>query len=162
MSDKAKGWIYVLIQFLLMGIIIMSARSERKFSSAPHSKTAAYIGLGITIVGVILLIWSVISFRQRITPNPVPKETYRLRTTGLYAFIRHPIYFSLLVMFTGIPVHLMAYASLIWVIILFLFFNKKASLEEGYLLQKFPEYRDYQEKTKKLIPFVFVILLYWR
>jgi len=161
MSDKTKGWIYVFIQFLLFGIIIMSARIERKYSDTPHSKVAAYIGLGLTIIGVILFITSLISFRQRITPNPVPKETYKLQTTGLYAIVRHPIYFSVLVIFTGIPIHLNAYVSLVWVLILFMFFIKKTSLEEGYLLQKFPEYKDYQTMTKKLIPFIYVILLYW-
>jgi protein-S-isoprenylcysteine O-methyltransferase Ste14 len=92
----------------------------------------------------------------------VPKETYSLRKTGLYSIVRHPIYFSLLVLFLGITIHLNAYISMIWIGVLFLFFIKKANIEEDYLLQKFPEYREYQLKTKKLIPFVYIILLYWK
>jgi protein-S-isoprenylcysteine O-methyltransferase Ste14 len=137
---------------------VFSSRYERKYFNFSHSKTAAYIGLGLTIIGVLLFIASLISFRQRITPNPVPKESYKLQTTGLYSIVRHPIYFSLLVMFTGVPIHLNAYISLLWVVVLFLFFMKKAGIEEGYLLQKFPEYKEYQSKVKRLIPFVYIIL----
>jgi protein-S-isoprenylcysteine O-methyltransferase Ste14 len=155
MSDKAKGWVYVLVQFLLFFIIIYSVRLESKYGLGDHSKAAAYAGLIIAITGALLLIASFINFGQRITANPVPLERYKLKTTGLYAIVRHPIYFSLLVMFIGIVIHLNAYVSLFWIVILFLFFVKKSKMEEEFLLQKFPEYREYQSKTKRLIPFIF-------
>ncbi|MCI0450638.1 MAG: hypothetical protein L0Y79_12805 [Chlorobi bacterium] len=49
MSDKAKGWVYVLIQFLLFAIIILSSRLERKYFNVFHSRTIAYISIGLIV-----------------------------------------------------------------------------------------------------------------
>jgi protein-S-isoprenylcysteine O-methyltransferase Ste14 len=40
-------------------------------------------------------------------------------------------------------------------IALLLFFDMKSRKEEEWLLEKFPDYKDYQRRTKKLIPLIY-------
>jgi len=155
MSDKAKGWVYVLIQGFLFVVIVFSSAFERKYLIHPYNKFISYIGIVLVFTGVLLFLTALINFGQKITPNPVPKETYELRTTGLYSIVRHPMYFSFLILFTGAPLYFNAYFSLVWIIMLFIFFVSKTKLEERYLSEKFPEYKQYQLTTKRLIPSVY-------
>ena len=155
MNDKAKGWVYVLIQGLLFVTIVFSSVFERKYLSHPNNKIISYIGIVLVFSGVLLFLTALINFGQKITPNPVPKETYELRTTGLYSTVRHPMYFSFLILFTGVVLYFQAYFSFVWIILLLLFFINKIQLEEKYLSEKFHEYKEYQSTTKRLIPFIY-------
>jgi len=77
-----------------------------------------------------------------------------LITVGPYTYIRHPIYFGILLSIIGIGLINSPY----WYIVLIVvaaFFIYSATAEEEAMLKKFPKaYRDYIEKTKLLIPFI--------
>jgi protein-S-isoprenylcysteine O-methyltransferase Ste14 len=48
-----------------------------------------------------------------------------------------------------------SWLTLIYAIILFVFFDLKARREEQWLTEKFPRYVIYQKRACKLIPFVY-------
>lgn len=84
------------------------------------------------------------------------EKTTRLVTTGIYRYIRHPLYSSLLLLTWGIffksiswPGSLLALASSI-----LLFLTAKAD-EAEYLHFFGQEYREYMLHTRRFIPFVF-------
>jgi protein-S-isoprenylcysteine O-methyltransferase Ste14 len=86
---------------------------------------------------------------------PCPKDNAILIQNGLYQFVRHPIYFGVLLaalawllIFSGL--YVLAYA-----IALFFLFDIKARREEVWLVERFPDYRDYQLRVKKLIPAIY-------
>jgi protein-S-isoprenylcysteine O-methyltransferase Ste14 len=86
---------------------------------------------------------------------PEPKAQGHLITTGPYHWIRHPMYTSLLLMAA-------AWALLIdgwwawfnWAALLVVLLFKLA-VEEHLLKQHYRAYKDYQARTKRLIPWVF-------
>jgi protein-S-isoprenylcysteine O-methyltransferase Ste14 len=78
-----------------------------------------------------------------------------LVTTGVYGIIRHPLY-------SGVIYLALAYASwqMIWVhfigaIGLFVFFDAKSRTEEVWLTEKFPDYLNYRNSVKKLLPWIY-------
>lgn len=155
MSNKTKGWIYVLIQGLIFTVIVISSVVESRYFGNPYNSIIHAMGLVLIALGILLFLASLINFGQLITANPVPKEHYTLRRTGLYGIVRHPMYFSLLILFTGVVLYFEAYISFIWVIVLFVFFIWKTSFEEKFLMAKFPDYTQYRLSTKRLIPFIY-------
>ncbi len=82
------------------------------------------------------------------------KQRHKLITTGIYAYIRHPIY-------TGVALEIIG-AELVAQSYLFLFFflaflaaYKQGKLEEVILEKHFGKaYAEYKKKTKMLIPFI--------
>jgi protein-S-isoprenylcysteine O-methyltransferase Ste14 len=140
---------------ILIFIIVLSSAYEPKIFNYNPYPFLSILGFVIASAGFVLVIASVFSFRQRITPHPVPLHNYKLRKTGMYAIVRHPIYFSILVIMTGSVFFFQAYISLVFVIALFLLFRSKAAFEERFLVEKFSEYAEYQTKTRKLIPFIY-------
>ncbi len=155
MSDKAKGWVLVLIQFILMAIILFSSAYEFKYINRPLMPVFHYIGVTLILIGTLFFIVILINFGQYMTPNPVPRDNSILKTTGVYKYIRHPMYFTVLILMIGIVFYFHAFYSFVWIVILFIFFIFKSTAEEKFLSTKFPDYTDYKLSTKRILPFVY-------
>ncbi len=117
----------------------------------------------INIIGVILFLTGLIirligkrtlgryySYGLKTLPD------HKLIKHGIYKHIRHPIYLAIILYGMGIPMFFSSlYGFLIMLCLIPLIFYR-IKIEEKMLLNKFgEEYRDYMEKSKKLIPFVF-------
>lgn len=155
MSDNLKGWIYVVIQFLLLGIIIISSAMEFKYLNRPLYPVIHYIGVTLILLGALLFTLILIGFGQFMTPNPVPRDSSKLVTTGLYKYVRHPMYFTVLVLITGVTLYFQAFYSLIWIPVALTFLIIKSKAEEKFLRKKYPEYTEYSAGTKRIIPYIY-------
>ena len=85
------------------------------------------------------------------------ETTQKLVKKGPYAYIRHPIYAGIIFLFLGYIISFCSFLGVIIIIPFFIFwFRKRMRLEEKQLLQTFgDEYREYKEKTKRLIPLIY-------
>ena len=83
---------------------------------------------------------------------PEPKHGAQLVESGVYKYLRHPIYsgiiFGVIGLFLRQPTIWLAGAAAM--VIIFLFF--KARLEEELLLAAYPGYAAYRAKTWGLLP----------
>ncbi len=72
---------------------------------------------------------------------------------GLYKYIRHPVYLSLLIMHIGIALSIQSSVFLLYTLFLvFPYLYLRASFEDNVLSQKLPEYAECMKKTKMFIP----------
>jgi protein-S-isoprenylcysteine O-methyltransferase Ste14 len=109
----------------------------------------------LEILFILLGLWAILVMRFNVNVSPDIIENSNLITFGPYKFIRHPMYAA--VIFTTF-IWLLAKPSvvglIVWVVLLVnLFF--KMLYEERQLAQRFSEYNEYKNKTKRLIPFIF-------
>ncbi|MEO8514501.1 MAG: isoprenylcysteine carboxylmethyltransferase family protein [Ignavibacteria bacterium] len=155
MSDKSKGWVLVVIQFTLLLIVLFSSAYEFKYINRPLMPVVHYIGVTLILIGTLFFVVILLNFGQRMSPNPVPRDNSLLKTGGVYKFVRHPMYFTVLVLMLGLILYFQAFYSIIWLVIAFIFLVYKSSIEERYLLKKFPEYERYRIATKRIIPFLY-------
>ena len=81
------------------------------------------------------------------------EKTTRLVTTGIYAYIRHPMYASLLVLTWGVCLWAPSLAALLIAAIASLFLCLTALADERECLVYFgAEYADYMRRTRRFIP----------
>jgi protein-S-isoprenylcysteine O-methyltransferase Ste14 len=85
------------------------------------------------------------------------REQHRLVSSGPYAFVRHPMYTSFLLMGLGQAFLLANWvAGLAGLIGFAVLFFLRVSKEERMMLENFgPQYRTYMERTKRIIPYIY-------
>ena len=148
---KRGAW-YVVVQGILIGLILFGPQGSLLISSEPTASLLQSCGIAIGLLACLIMVIAIINLGKNLTPLPCPKDNAVLIQNGLYQFVRHPIYFgvllaalSWLLIFPGLYI-------LIYAIGLFFLFDIKARREEVWLVERFPDYRDYQRRVKKLIP----------
>jgi protein-S-isoprenylcysteine O-methyltransferase Ste14 len=83
------------------------------------------------------------------------EKTTALVTTGIYRYIRHPLYSSLLLLVWGIFFKLPSLFGGILVILATVFLVLTAKADEAECTKFFgPAYQDYMKKTRMFIPFL--------
>ena len=83
------------------------------------------------------------------------EDTTILVSRGIYKYIRHPLYSSLLLLIGGIFLKNPSIVSSLLAIVACVFLGMMAKVEEKENLQKFGEdYLDYMKTTKMFIPFL--------
>ena len=84
------------------------------------------------------------------------EKTSQLVTTGIYRYIRHPLYCSLLLLTWGIFFKSPHWAGVLLSITATLLLFATAKADESECIQFFGQpYREYMKRTKRFIPFLF-------
>ena len=84
------------------------------------------------------------------------EKTTTLVTSGIYAYIRHPLYSSLFLLTWGIFFKALSLASTALALVATTFLIATARADEQECIQYFGiEYQEYMHKTKRFIPFLF-------
>ena len=121
----------------------------------PHLDALAWIGAVLCIAGLLVCIWARFTLGRNWSGVVTLKGGHELITSGPYALVRHPIYTGLLSMFVATVIVLGHVAGIIAIPFVFVSFWVKLRYEEKLMLEKFPnEYAAYQQRVKRLIPFV--------
>jgi protein-S-isoprenylcysteine O-methyltransferase Ste14 len=109
---------------------------------------------GMLLIGLALFIavWTVISFKQRMRILPSPDPQGFLVTGGPYAFIRHPMYFSLVLGSVGLTLAYPTIPRIIALLVLVFVLYSKISIEEKMLAERFNGYDKYKLHTGALFP----------
>jgi protein-S-isoprenylcysteine O-methyltransferase Ste14 len=107
------------------------------------------------LIGIVVLGISAVALGKSLTPFSRPLPTAELVTSGTYRFVRHPIYFGLLLAALGIALLASNFLRLVLTLLLGIFFNYKATREEKWLVERYPGYPAYQAKVRKLVPFLY-------
>ena len=83
------------------------------------------------------------------------KENHELIVRGPYRLVRHPIYTGLLAMLMATWMEHSHIAGMIGLVLTFISFWIKLVQEEEVMLKQFDkQYADYQERVKRIVPFV--------
>lgn len=84
------------------------------------------------------------------------ENTSELIATGIYKYIRHPMYLSLLLLGTGILMKDPGWLQITLGAVNALALYFTAKIEEWEMIARFGDsYRDYRKKTKMFIPYIF-------
>jgi protein-S-isoprenylcysteine O-methyltransferase Ste14 len=112
------------------------------------------IGLLLFAAGLAFAVWARLVIGRNWGTPMTQKDEPELVTSGPYRLVRHPIYSGLLLASAGTAVAL-SWPWLVLVALIGIYFVYSARVEERFLEEQFPEqYRDYERRTKMLVPFM--------
>jgi protein-S-isoprenylcysteine O-methyltransferase Ste14 len=100
-------------------------------------------------------LWSSFLLNKNFSVLPVPVINAVLVNYGPYKYVRHPIYAVVILLAVIWTVGKFSYTSLIILLMLVIVLIVKLNYEEKLLSAKFPDYKNYQSTSKKLIPFIY-------
>ena len=115
----------------------------------------ALAGAILCVAGLAFCIWARVALGSNWSGTITLKEKHELIVRGPYRLVRHPIYTGLLAMVFATLIVLGHIAGVIGAVLIFLSFWIKLSTEEEVMLKQFGnEYVAYQQRVRRLIPFV--------
>ena len=121
----------------------------------PHVEALAWTGAVLCIAGFAFCIWARFTLGRNWSGVVTLKRGHELISDGPYALVRHPIYTGLLTMFVATVIVLGHVAGIIAMPFVFVSLWIKLRYEEKLMLKQFPnEYAAYQQRVKRIIPFI--------
>ncbi len=142
-----KGRVLVFLQFLFMFLLTLPIGNE--------TNTLVFGLLVLSVGGVVGVLALYANRIGNFNIRPDIKEECKLITHGIYKYIRHPMYLSVILLGLGMvvlypyPVQMLFFGLLVIVLVIKMFY------EESLWRCHLDEYEDYMKQTKRLIPFVF-------
>ena len=104
---------------------------------------------------MILFVFKQNSFASPIIRNQKERE-HSIITSGLYAYVRHPMYTACVLIFIFTPLLLDSLYGAIFGIFISYSFCKRIEVEENFLLNEFSSYSEYTKKVKfKIFPYIY-------
>lgn len=118
--------------------------------------TLTVSGVLLGALGLALFAWSYFSMpTHTFSVMPEPRTGASLARNGPYAYVRHPMYSSLMLCAVGAA---MLYSAQPWkwlaVLALLCLLIVKLHREEQWLTQKYADYAQYKMRTEALLPFI--------
>ena len=124
-----------------------------KWASIQLPDWIRWIGAGMGMIAVLLLIWMFNSLGMNITDTVTIRKSHTLVTHGPYRWIRHPLYTFGVLLFLSFSLITDNWFILVFGIPTLGILLRRTTIEESALLARFgEEYRRYSERTGRFLP----------
>ena len=140
--------ILVFLQFLIIFLHFFQLKLIPNKQIIQVNNISYFLGILIIIIASIFILIAIKDLGRNLSPFPKPNANSNLVTTGIYRFIRHPMYYSLIIISFGIFLTKLSIYHLFLTINLALLIKFKIILEEQYLKNKFKNYFLYKNVVK--------------
>ena len=141
-------WLSVVAFAAMVGGLVGLLYSDALFADQP-------LVLALQAAAFLLMVWARITFGRRSFHAAADPLAGGLVTTGPYVYVRHPIYAAIIYfIWAGALDHfswrVLAYAELITAGAFI-----RMHIEERLLVGMYPEYRDYQARVRRIVPYIY-------
>jgi protein-S-isoprenylcysteine O-methyltransferase Ste14 len=160
LAPRSHGFYRFFAWELILALFLLDADVWFRDPLAPH-QLVSWPLLVVCILPLVLGVWAL---RRRGRPVDTREgepellafeKTTSLVTTGIYRYIRHPLYSSLLILAWGIFFKAPSWPGLGLAAGATVFLFATAMADEAECVRFFgPAYRDYMRGTRRFIPFV--------
>jgi len=149
---RTRAGVWVALQF---GTIAVALVVGPLWGGHWESRVGVLVGRGFLILSGLIALAGFIALGRNLTPHPRPRTDGTLVRHGIYRFIRHPLYSSLIVGCFGWGLNWQSLPALGAALFLAWALDAKARVEEHWLVERFPEYADYARRVRRFIPWVY-------
>lgn len=117
-----------------------------------HSDLIAWVGVGLCLAGLLLFLWSLVSFGRSFRVGIDTDQPDKLVKTGAFAVSRNPIYVAIWIVLLG---QFLVFPN--WILLVYLggaawLLHRQVVREEAYLRQHYGgEYIDYSSHVRRYI-----------
>ena len=144
---KNKNYSYLLVTSQFTCIALLIVLNLPMFTKSPSNL--------IFLSGIGFFLYTLL-FNRVSNFNIIPdiKKDAKLITTGAYRYVRHPMYFAVIITMFAPLTNSTGYINLIICTILTITMFLKAKKEEYLWHMESEKYKNYMKNTKMIIPFV--------
>jgi len=151
LGGRGEGWF--VGQLLLMGsILVLSLPVFPHVTDDRVRLLGMVLGALALVTGGAVAVLGIRELGESLSPMPRPRRRAQLVETGVYRLIRHPIYAGLMVAGIGWVGLTGSLAALPAALGLIVFLDLKARREEAWLVERFPGYAEYRNRSKRFVP----------
>lgn len=151
--DAGRGGGWVATQLLVFGAAVAAALLNA--NSIGSGEWLIWLGRGLLAAGAAQMWLGLRALGRNLTPYPEPLEAGRLIETGIYRYVRHPLYGANVLLITGLAAHQQSWLGLAVAGLGMAFFWAKAGHEERRLVRRYAAYDRYRSSTRsRLIPWI--------
>ena len=117
-----------------------------------HSDLIAWVGVGLCLAGLLLFLWSLVSFGRSFRVGIDTDHPDNLVKTGAFAVSRNPIYVAIWIVLLG---QFLVFPN--WILLVYLggatwLLHRQVVREEAYLSQHYgSEYVDYSSRVRRYV-----------
>ena len=149
-ADKKFMLVFVVTAFFWFVAMGM----DRRMHASDVPLALQVLGLAMYLLSTGFIMWV---FRENSFAAPVVKvqaeRHHHVVSTGPYAFVRHPMYSSVMLFFAGVPLLLGSWWGLAMAPLFAALFAIRARIEERALIAGLPGYADYTARVRyRLVP----------
>ena len=145
---NAYELILVFLQFFIIGLHFFQWELIPQKKIIQVSPFSYLLGFLIIIIAFIILLIAIKDLGRNLSPFPKPIKNSNLVNKGIYRFMRHPMYYSLIFISFGVFITKLSIYYLFLSLSLSLIMKLKIALEEKYLNNKFKNYSLYKNEVK--------------
>lgn len=153
-TQRLRYWTLLLVGYLLL---VNEGRLPFPLNLRviPKNDPIEWTGIILCIAGLGFAFWARFTLGRNWSGTVTLKEGHELIQRGPYRWVRHPIYTGLIAMLVATVIVLGRVAGIISLALVLASFWIKLRDEEKLMLEQFPDqYTAYQQRVKRLIPFV--------
>ena len=144
----AYEMILVFLQFFIISLHFFKWKFIPEKQIIQVTTFSNFVGFLIIIIAFIILLVAIKDLGRNLSPFPRPINNSNLVTKGIYRFMRHPMYYSLIFISFGVFITKLSIYYLFLTTSLILIIKFKIDLEEQYLKNKFKNYLFYKNEVK--------------
>ena len=135
-TRQTGGWLLVGVQFVLF---IMMVALPWRVAPADLSTSNPLLWLGVVLIvaGLVVALAGLMRLGSALTANPVPLPAAGLRTSGVYAVVRHPIYSGILLAAIGFTLAVGSWWQVLVTVGLGVLFTWKSRWEDAMLAEEY-------------------------
>lgn len=142
---KLLALLLLFIQFSTLAVIFLLALLY-------PVNSYAVVNVGLIAIALYILANASRNLKPSFRVNPIPRENVPLIRTGIYQYVRHPMYLAVILLALGISGFSSHPAAIVITGVLIINLIIKAKLEDNLLLRIHPELIEYQMNTARFIP----------
>lgn len=131
---------------LVVAVLTLLAR-HALFADSP-------VAISAQVVAAALMLWARLTFGGRSFHAGANPTAGGVVTSGPYRFVRHPIYAAILYFLWAAVLSHPSVVNASLVVLATAMVAVRIAAEERLLLERYPEYRSYAARTKRVVPFV--------
>src|ERR1035437_424540 len=155
LSIKEKRYHGIYRFFAFESILLLILLNARVWFKNPFSVLQLISWLLLT-ASLFVAIYAFYLIKSVGKPKGKFENTTKLVVTGLYKYIRHPMYLSLLLFGSGAYIKHIGYLTSVLMAVIVVALYLTAITEEGEMIRKFKgQYRNYMKKMRMFIPYLY-------
>lgn len=154
-GERGEYWLLAQGMSLILFAVLPTLPMVERTRLSPSTQTGLTATAGLLgTIAVILIGKGLLDLGQSLTPLPYPREDGQLVTTGIYGIVRHPLYGGIILAGLGWVLLTLSWSHCLCLLGIVVLLERKATLEEKWLEQKYSDYVAYRQTAKKLVPWI--------